>query len=74
MDGIKRDLKPDRREKLPNNSYEAINALKKDSGFLLQGDVFNQDLIERWIEVKTREFEEIHLRPHPYEFMLYLGS
>ncbi|HEX7320539.1 MAG TPA: glutamine synthetase beta-grasp domain-containing protein [bacterium] len=73
IDGIKNDLHPDRKEKLPTNSYEAINALKKDNSFLLQGDVFNSDLIERWIEVKTKEFEEIHIRPHPYEFTLYLG-
>jgi len=73
IDGIRHNLRPDKKEKLPTNSYEAINALKKDSEFLLQGNVFNNDLIERWIEVKTKEFEEIHIRPHPYEFMLYLG-
>ncbi|MEO0128828.1 MAG: type I glutamate--ammonia ligase [candidate division WOR-3 bacterium] len=73
LDGIENNLKPDKREKLPTNSYEAINALKEDHKFLLKGDVFNADLIERWIEVKTKEFEEVHLRPHPYEFNLYLG-
>lgn len=73
IDGIENNLKPSRREKLPTNSYEAINALKDDYKFLLKGDVFNKDLIERWIEVKTKEFEEVHLRPHPYEFNLYLG-
>lgn len=73
LDGIENNLKPDKREKLPTNSYEAINALKEDYKFLLKGDVFNMDLIERWIEVKTKEFEEIHLRPHHYEFNLYLG-
>ncbi len=74
MDGIENKTKADRKEKLPTNSYEAINALKNDHEFLLKGDVFNRDLIERWIEVKTKEFEEVHLRPHPYEFNLYLGS
>jgi len=73
LDGIEKNLKPDKKEKLPTNSYEAINALKEDHKFLLKGDVFNTDLIERWIEVKTKEFEEVHLRPHPYEFNLYLG-
>lgn len=73
LDGIENNLKPDKKEKLPTNSYEAINALKEDHKFLLKGDVFNVDLIERWIEVKTKEFEEVHLRPHPYEFNLYLG-
>ncbi len=73
LDGIENNLKPDKKEKLPTNSYEAINALKEDHKFLLKGEVFNTDLIERWIEVKTKEFEEVHLRPHPYEFNLYLG-
>jgi len=73
LDGIENNLKPDKREKLPTNSYEAINSLTEDHKFLLKGNVFNEDLIERWIEVKTKEFEEVQLRPHPYEFNLYLG-
>ncbi len=73
LDGIAQNIRPDTKERLPTNSYEAVNALKQDHKFLLRGDVFNIDLIERWIEVKTKEFEEVHLRPHPYEFNLYLG-
>ncbi|MGQ9464215.1 MAG: type I glutamate--ammonia ligase [bacterium] len=73
LDGIENNIMPDKKEKLPTNSYDAINSLKQDHQFLLKGDVFNKDLIERWIEVKTKEFEEVHLRPHPYEFYLYLG-
>ncbi len=74
IDGIENKTRADRKEKLPTNSYEAINALQDDHEFLLKGDVFNRDLIERWIDVKTKEFEEVHLRPHPYEFNLYLGT
>jgi glutamine synthetase len=74
IDGIRTNMKPDVREKLPTNSFEALNALKSDYQFLLQDDIFTADLIERWIEVKAREFEEIHLRPHPYEYNLYFGS
>ncbi len=73
LDGIKNKYKVDRKEKLPNNVYEAMNALKGDYKFLLQGNVFSMNLIESWIEVKTKEFEEVHHRPHPYEFMLYFG-
>ncbi len=73
IDGIKRNLKIDKKEKLPNNVYEAIHALNEDHDFLLQGDVFTKDLIERWIEIKTKQFEEVHIRPHPYEFTLYFG-
>ena len=74
IDGIKNKYKIDKRGKLPTNVYEAISALKQDYSFLLQGDVFTMDLIESWIDVKTKQFEEIHLRPHPYEFTLYFGA
>ena len=74
IDGIKNRFQVDKREKLPTNVYEAINALKQDHNFLLQGGVFSKDLIESWIEVKTKQFEEIHIRPHPYEFTLYFGT
>ncbi len=73
LDGIKNKLKVDRKEKLPNNVFEAMHALKGDYKFLLRDDVFSMDLIEGWIEVKTKEFEAVHRRPHPYEFMLYFG-
>jgi len=73
IDGIKNDFKVNKRERLPHNVYEATHALKEDFQFLLQGDVFCPDVIESWIEVKTKQFEDIHNRPHPYEFALYFG-
>ncbi|MCK4674226.1 type I glutamate--ammonia ligase, partial [candidate division WOR-3 bacterium] len=73
IDGIKNRFRVDKKEKLPTNVYEAINALKKDYNFLLRGNIFTMDLIESWIEVKTKQFEEIHIRPHPFEFNLYFG-
>jgi glutamine synthetase len=73
IDGIRKKYTVDRREKLPHNVYEATNALKRDHEFLLQGDVFSMDLIESWTEVKTKQFEDIHNRPHPHEFSLYFG-
>jgi glutamine synthetase len=34
--------------------------------------VFTEDVISHWIEYKrTREVDEIRLRPHPWEFHLY---
>ena len=74
IDGIKNRFKVNKREKLPTNVYEAINALKNDHDFLFQGDIFSVDLIDSWIEVKTKQFEEVHIRPHPYEFTLYFGT
>jgi glutamine synthetase len=57
---------------VPGSLEEALNALEKDYSFLLQGDVFTQDVIDVWIEYKrTKEIDEVRIRPHPYEFHLY---
>ena len=40
--------------------------------FLRAGGVFTDDLIETWLEYKRlHEIDEVRLRPHPWEFMLY---
>jgi len=36
------------------------------------GGVFTDDLIETWISFKRlAEIDQVRLRPHPWEFMLY---
>ncbi len=56
----------------PGTLAESLNALEADHEFLLKGGVFSTDLIETYIDYKrTQEFDQIALRPHPYEFMLY---
>ncbi|MFO7743511.1 MAG: type I glutamate--ammonia ligase [Anaerolineae bacterium] len=65
----------ERREKikpLPNSLKGAMDALEEDHGFLLTGDVFSEDLIERWIAYKMdKEYYQVRNRPHPYEMELY---
>jgi glutamine synthetase len=57
---------------VPGSLGAALEALEKDHEFLLQGDVFTQDVIETWIEYKREnEVEPNQLRPTPYEFFLY---
>jgi glutamine synthetase len=59
----------------PGSLTEAIESLKKDHKFLIEGGVFSEDLIETWIQWKQeREIDEIALRPHPHEFHLYYDS
>jgi glutamine synthetase len=58
--------------RLPASLDEALEALEEDHQFLLKGDVFTQDVIDRWISYKREvEIDEMRLRPHPYEFHLY---
>ena len=85
LDGIKRELTPgepvdtdlyelseERLAKIvnvPGSLAEAMDALEADHGFLLDGGVFTDDLIEEWISYKRAEAKEIDLRPHPWEFV-----
>ncbi len=57
---------------MPGSLDDALRNLEKDHQFLLKGGVFTEDLIEAWIGYKrSREVDQIRLRPHPYEFFLY---
>ncbi len=59
----------------PDRLKLALNALKSDHAFLIKGGVFTQELIQTWIDYKTKnEIEELYLRPHPHEFALYYDS
>jgi glutamine synthetase len=69
------DLTPEEAAQVPQTpgSLEAVlDALEADHDFLLQGDVFDEDLIGAWISYKREEeVDPVRLRPHPYEFALY---
>jgi glutamine synthetase len=59
-------------EKTPASLRAALESLERDHDFLLQGDVFTEDVIETWIDYKlTNEVLALDLRPHPWEFALY---
>lgn len=56
----------------PSTLEDALRCLKDDHDFLLKGDVFTLDVIEKWIEYKTEaEVNPIRMRPVPLEFELY---
>lgn len=57
---------------LPGTLDEALTALENDHEFLLKGDVFTTQMIERWIRYKReKEITPLRLRPHPMEFSMY---
>jgi len=53
---------------------EAVEALKVDHEFLLQGNVFTKDMLEGYIELKMEEIDIYETMPHPIEYMLYYSS
>ncbi|MBL4837544.1 MAG: glutamine synthetase, partial [Kordiimonadaceae bacterium] len=53
---------------------EALAALDKDREFLLQGDVFSNDQIDAYIELKSEDVDRLNLAPHPIEFDMYYSS
>jgi glutamine synthetase len=69
------DLPPEESKKVPTTPgtlEEALDALEKDHQYLLKGDVFTEDVIATWLSYKrSRECDQVRVRPHPYEFFLY---
>jgi len=60
---------------VPGSLAEALHALAGDNKFLTKGGVFTEDVIETWINYKTKnEIKQLSLRPHPYEFYLYYDN
>jgi glutamine synthetase len=59
-------------QQVPGSLEESLAALETDHAFLRMGDVFTQDVIDKWLEYKRkREIDPVRLRPHPWEFYLY---
>jgi glutamine synthetase len=60
-------------EPVPYSLPEALEALKADHDFLLEGGVFSEDIISAWIDAKYKsEILPISRLPHPHEIELYL--
>ena len=71
------ELKPEelaRVPRVPHTLEAALDALETDRAFLLQGDVFTPDLLERWMAFKRAEVAGLQTRPTPYEYELYFNG
>lgn len=49
----------------------ALEALDKDRGFLLAGNVFSDDLIDGYLALKEAEVQRLRMATHPIEFDMY---
>jgi glutamine synthetase len=60
---------------LPRSLEDALTALAADREFLTRGGVFSDSFIDTWIESKmASEVRAVSVRPHPYEYQLYLDA
>lgn len=58
--------------KVPDSLQSAIiDGLKNDQKYLTLDGIFPQELIDFWIETKTKEDQEIKNTPQPLEFLYY---
>ncbi len=74
MDKNLYDLPPEEAANLktvPESLKGSLEALAEDHEFLLKGDVFSMDFLENFIDLKRAEYDQVRLRPHPQEYVLY---
>ncbi len=50
---------------------QALDALKADNRFLLEGGVFTEDMLQAYIDCKMDEVTRLRQAVHPVEFDLY---
>ncbi len=74
MDKDLYDLPPEEEAKIPQVCYsfdQALEALDADRKFLTQGDVFTDDMIDGYIDLKMEEVTRLRMTTHPVEFDMY---
>ncbi len=74
MDKNLYDLPPEERYNVPTvcgSLREALESLDADRDFLKKGDVFTDDQIDGYMELKWEEVLRFETTPHPVEFDMY---
>ena len=74
MDKDLYNLPPEEDAKIPRVAHGldvALDALDKDRDFLKAGDVFSDDLIDAYLDLKMEEVTRFRMHPHPCEFDMY---
>jgi len=74
MDKNLYDLPPEELSAVPTvagSLREALESLDADRDFLKKGDVFSDDLIDGYLELKWDEVIAFEHTPHPVEFTMY---
>jgi glutamine synthetase len=53
---------------------EALSELKSDHDYLLQGNVFNEDLLGAYLDLRAKESRRLDKYTHPIEFDMYYSN
>lgn len=60
---------------VPTSLGAALDALEADHDFLVKDGVFEDELVRAWIQRKRNyDANEVYLRPHPHEYVLYFDG
>ncbi|HWQ70197.1 MAG TPA: glutamine synthetase, partial [Patescibacteria group bacterium] len=68
------DLPPEEEKLIPTVCHaldQALAELDADRDFLKVGGVFDDDVIDAYIELKMKEVTQLRMTTHPCEFGLY---
>lgn len=74
MDKNLYDLPPEEEREIPKVCFsldQALEHLDRDRAFLKAGGVFNDDLIDAYIELKMQEVTRLRMSTHPVELDMY---
>jgi glutamine synthetase len=77
MDKNLYDLPPEELRDVPTvcgSLRQALEALSDDNEFLKKGDVFTDDLINSYLELKWDDVYNYEHSPHPIEFKMYYSA
>jgi len=77
MDKDLYDLPPEEEKDIPRVCHaldQALEALDADRDFLKAGDVFSDDLIDGYIDLKMQEVTRFRMSTHPVEFDMYYSA
>ena len=77
MDKNLYDLPPEELADIPTvcgSLRDALSSLDADRSFLTAGDVFTDDQISGYIDLKMEEVHRFEHTPHPVEFAMYYSN
>ncbi len=77
MDKDLYDLPPEELVNVPTvcgSLRETLDSLWADKDFLMKGDVFTEDQIKAYCDLKWGEVVAFETAPHPIEFSMYYSA